>query len=127
MKIQLGRSELRDTMTSVVLIPAQKIVLNNQTEVPIWKMFVEENVGAGSDYSSPVLAILYFTFLVLVILVSVLATYWRKRGATSVGSLDSEPPSYSTVVFAEDPPQYEDIVHLYYQEDSRETGDLIIL
>ena len=109
-------------MSSVLIIPAQTIILNNQTEGPIWRMFVEENVGAGSEYSSPVLAILYFTFLVSVILGSVLATYWRKRGAAS----DSAPPSYTTVVFAEPPPRYEEIINVY-QESDLEPGDLIIL
>ena len=104
-------------MSSLLVRPTEKILLN-QTEVPIWRMFVEENVGAGSEYSSPVLAVLYFLFLVSVILASVLVTCWRKRTAAS----DSAPPSYSKVVFAEDPPQYEEIINVYL-----ETADLIIL
>ena len=107
-------------MSSVVIIPAQKI-LNNQTEVPIWRMFVEGNVSAGSEYSSPVLAILYFTFLVTVVLASVLATCWMKRGGAAS---DSAPPSYTTVVFAEPPPRYEEIINVY-QETDLEPGDLI--
>ena len=110
--------EIRDNMSSVLVIPSQKIFLNNQTEVPIWRMLVEENVGPGSDYSSPVLAVLYFAFLVSVILLSVLASYWSKRGETSVRSLDSAPPSYTTVVFAEPPPRYEEIINVYQEEDN---------
>ena len=110
-------------MSTVLLIPAQKTFLNDsQTEVPNWRMFVGENVGAGSDYSSPVLAVLYFTFLVSVILVSVLTTYWRKRGGTSERRLDAAPPSYTMVVFAEPPPRYEEIINV-----SQEENNLIIL
>ena len=115
-------------MSSALIIPAvrsdltQKVLLN-KTEGPIWRMFVEENVGAGSDYSSPLLAVLYFLFLVSVILASVLATYWSKRGATSVMSLDSAPPSYTTVVFADPPPRYEEIINVYQEEEN----NLIIL
>ena len=114
-------------MSSALIIPAvrsdlaQKVLLN-KTDGPIWRMFVEENVGAGSDYSSPLLAVLYFLFLVSVILASVLATYWRRRAAT----LDSEPPSYTKVVFAEEPPQYDEIINVYL-ETNLETTDLIIL
>ena len=109
---------IRDNMSTVLVIPAHKIVLHNQTEVPIWRMFVEEHVGAGSDYSSPVLAVLYFTFLVSIILATVITTYWRKRGSTSVGRLEVAPPSYTMVMFAEPPPRYEEIINVYQEENN---------
>ena len=112
---------IRDNMSSVLVEPAVRSD-HNQTDAQIWRMFLEGNVGAGSEYSSPVLAILYFTFLVSVILVSVLAAYWRKRGETS----DSAPPSYAKVVFAEPPPPYDEIINVYL-ENSLETTDLIVL
>ena len=70
-------------------------------------------------YYSPLLAGLYFTFLMVVVMLSVMAT--ERRQVPDLARSSSPPPSYLSVVFAEEPPEYDEVVN------DPEKGDLIIL
>ena len=89
-------------------------IINNQTDRENhFNILYDDSRESGTV--SPVICILYFTFLITAILISVLSNKSQRRNEDRQSQeimfrRSDRPPSYKKIFFSDKPPQYCDVI-----------------